>query len=484
MQSDFAHLSKHSFIYFVANVIPSLVSFVALSLYTRLLDPSEYGLYYLIYSGAILVMSMVFGGFGVATARFWSGKTHHEDKIKYLSTYFYLMLLLFVVSSLLGSLFIFLYYFNYFHSIVLFWGIGVYITQSLFQISLDYLRAELKPVYYGLMNCTKAMLTLLLSVLFIYLGYGVGGLLAGIAFANLIVIVLFFSVNNRWLSVKYSEFDYKILKELLRFALPVSVGFALAYIVGNSDRWLLTWLLSVKAAGLYSAAYNLPLYSLTVIMSVVNLAAYPIVVKQYETKGVNAAREQLHKQFFLFMALILPACVGFLMLDHNIVRFVLGIQFRNTAILLMPWVLLATILSGIKCYYSDIAFQLGKNTVALLWVSLFTAIANVILNLVLIPYYGIMGSVISSVLAFLVGLMLSVFYGKRFFVLPYPILKLWRIFVSTIAMAIVLSLINSWRGIYALIFQIIIGGFVYGMFLLIFYWKLILSVRSEETYER
>jgi O-antigen/teichoic acid export membrane protein len=471
MSTDFLTLAKHSFVYFLANIIPAIISFITLILYTRLLDPVSYGVYCLIYSAAILGLSVVFGSLGLSTARFWPGIEAEDDRVRFLSTCYYYVLLLLLVVSLLAVIVLMFVYFK-FANAVIFWGVAIFITQSIVQINLDYLRAEFKPHYYSTMNCMRACLALLFGVGLFIFGYGLSGILAGIVIANLVTLLLFSKPNNRWSHKRISAIDFTVLKKILLYSAPLTVNFAINYIIGNSDRWLIVWLLSIKQAGLYAAAYNLPLYCLSVIMGVINMAVFPFVVKIYEKHGAVAAREQLSKQFVLFFSLILPACAGFLLLNHNIINLALGAQFRDTAMLLVPWVVVATFLSGIKTFYFDVSFHISKRTLSLLWISIIIAISNVGLNLWLIPQLGILGSAVASTIAFAIGLVLSIVWGRRYFRIPFPHKLLWRILVPLLVMILVLELIRNWHGNFILFIQIALGILAYGIAFAGVNWKI------------
>ncbi|MCK4609406.1 MAG: oligosaccharide flippase family protein [Gammaproteobacteria bacterium] len=456
-------LVKHVSAYFIARVAPASIAFVALCVYTRLLSPSEYGVFALIYSIANLAMSIIFGSLGLSTARFWPGVSSEKEKKEFLSTYYYLILVLMLTTLLFSSVFFIFFHISSKYAVIILLGVGVFIARSLFRVNLDYLRAELNPFVYGLMNFSKALLSLLVSILLIYLIHGVNGLLLGVIVGNLLTLLLFRKSNSRWRHVDIRFFNVAALKQILIYSLPLSVGFALAYIVNSSDRWLIAGLLSVKQAGFYSAASALPTQSLVILMAVVNLAIYPIVVRVYKEKGEAAAKEQLSKQFLLFFALALPACCGFIILRHNIVFFALGVQFRAIALGLIPWLVIAALFSGIKAYYTDVGFQLSKHTFSQLMVSLIVAISNVALNLLFIPVYGIKGSVFASAISYALGLVCSIVYGRRYFKLPFPVGKLWRIIVPTCVMSLFLFYMRNLHGVYYLFLQGFLGMFIYAI---------------------
>jgi O-antigen/teichoic acid export membrane protein len=90
---------------------------------------------------------------------------------------------------------------------------------------------------------------------------------------------------REWRCIRPGLLDLRLVRDLLAYGLPLAVTFALNFIVHSSDRILLGWLISYEAAGTYAAGYDLTQMSLTLLMMVVNLAAYPQIVRSLETEG-------------------------------------------------------------------------------------------------------------------------------------------------------------------------------------------------------
>ena len=72
-------LFKHSVIYILAKIIPGIMAFAALSLYTHFLEPSEYGLYTLIISGTALLHNVIYNWLPAGTLRFWANEKYQSS---------------------------------------------------------------------------------------------------------------------------------------------------------------------------------------------------------------------------------------------------------------------------------------------------------------------------------------------------------------------------------------------------------------------
>lgn len=64
---------KNSGIYVLAKFVPGIIAFVALAVYTHLLTSEGYGIYTLIFSGALFLHSAIFNWLPLGRMRFWLG---------------------------------------------------------------------------------------------------------------------------------------------------------------------------------------------------------------------------------------------------------------------------------------------------------------------------------------------------------------------------------------------------------------------------
>jgi O-antigen/teichoic acid export membrane protein len=237
-------------------------------------------------------------------------------------------------------------------------------------------------------------------------------------------------------------------------------------VVSNSDRFMLGWLLGSAAAGTYAAGYDLANTTVTLLMMVVTLAAYPLAVRSLETEGQEAAREGLRQGGLLLLAVAVPAATGLAVCAPNITEVVLGTAFREAGSEVVPWIALAALLAGIKAYYFDLGFQLGRYTLGLVWVAAAAAGVNLALNFWWIPVLGLMGAVYATAAAYAVGLGLSWWLGRWAFpVPPFPTESV-KVVMAAGIMALLLWPMRGHHGWLMLLAQAGSGFLVYALVLL------------------
>jgi len=451
-------LLKHSLFYFLAKGLPGILSFLSLYLYTRLLAPEQYGSYALILASAGLLNTIIFQWIRVSVLRFLPRFKDNRNRL--LST---TLVSFIVASTIVGTIFFILSFLNI--NIQNIKGnsytITFLVTLSMgwFELNLEMLRSQLSPKLYGLISLGKAILTLGTSIYLIELNLGVMGLMIGVLVGN--ILPSFLVLNKLWKGVGLRDFDKTILKELLIYGLPLTATFTLSYIIYSSSRFFLGYFGDARDVGIYSVTYDFAQQTLLLLMMIINLAAYPIIIRTLEKEGTEAAQKKIEENVVLLLFVSLPATVGLGVLSPNISNVLFGSEYRSIAQQILPWITLVGLMQGLKIYYIDLAFQLGKRTNLQIWPVLISAIINIMANWILIPIFGIFGAVYASLISYAISIIISFIMSKKIFLLPFPIKDFLKIIVSCIIMYLMIMPLSNYQGTKILIVQIIIGVSAY-----------------------
>ncbi|WP_309570550.1 lipopolysaccharide biosynthesis protein [Deinococcus sp.] len=448
-------LVKHSLIYALARGVPGLLNFLALAVFSHLLDPAGYGQYALVIAISTLLNSVLFEWLHLGLLRYLPHAA--AARTTFLRTIIAGYGLVVAGTAVLGTLSLPFVAAGVRPLVVL--ALVLTWVQVWFELTLELLRARLQPVAYGALALTRAVLSLGLGVLLVRAGLGSTGRLLGLLLGALLPGLLWSAWC--WRGAAGMKADPETMRTLLRYGLPLTVTFAFSFILSTSDRLLLGALQGAAAAGVFSVGMDLAQQSLVLLMAIVNLAAYPLAVKAMNERGEDAARGQLGNIGALLLAVSVPAAVGLSSLAPQIAHLALGADFQDAAVRLIPWVSLSALLMGLKAYHLDLSFQLGQNTRQQIWIVLIAAAVNVGLNLLLIPRAGYMGCAYSSVVAAAVALVLSWHWGRQSFPVPVWFANVPAVLVGSAALWIVELLLAGGRGTLALLGQIAAGGVAY-----------------------
>jgi len=129
----------------------------------------------------------------------------------------------------------------------------------------------------------------------------------------------------------------------------------------------------------------------------------------------------------------------------------------------LPWILTLAGIAGLTTYYFHQAFTLGQRTHFLLVAMTIPALANLILNLLLIPRMGLQGALVATVISYALGLAASAALGRRLMALPVPWITLAQAATASALMALAVSRIPAFGGLAELIAKSAAGAAVYGL---------------------
>ena len=374
---------RHSVIYLFARGLPGLVALIAITIYSRLLTPEDYGLYALVIAGVGLADVIAFQWLRLGLFRFLPS---YESRLEvFLSTVSAGFLIVAILCSVLAGATLGVIDDSTRRGLLLL-GVALLVTKAVLANLLVLAQIQLLPVRVALIACSSAVLGLAVAVALIVLGWSVWGLLCGSLTGGLITALVGLAGPSRWIRLRSSE--PAILHQMFVYGVPLSVTLGLTFVVDSSDRFLIAWLLDEAAVGRYSAGYHLAQASIGILLTIINTAGYPLVVRALEKQGPDEARRQLRQNLTALLALGLPATLGFALLADNIASVFLGEAFRAEATRIMPLIALAVLLSRLKVFYFDLSFQLGCKTVGQIWVALAAAAVNIVLNLLWIPRFG------------------------------------------------------------------------------------------------
>jgi O-antigen/teichoic acid export membrane protein len=448
-------LIRHSLVYVVTNMVAGAFGLVTAMILTRLLSPASYGVYGL---GTALIMftaTMFFDWHGMSFVRF---SESHENRAEIMGTFFILFAALLAATFIIFGVIYELNLAPAYNPVILVGLIGAW-TAAWFQFTMRVQIADLQPVRAFWMNLTRASVTLAGSILIAYSTRDAIYVLLSNVIGQLIGANLF---GLRGFSLSRISFNGRLARAVIRFGYPVAIGMTLNAMNLVISRFMLDWLASIDAVGRFTAANFFIQNTLLFIGSGIGTASYPLALKAIESGDRPAAHRQLVHNFTLLISILVPMTIGLSLTVRNLAPLLVGHDFVEAVIDLMPWMAAGAAISCIRGYYVDFSFQFGHKTGYLVSVLATVAVLNVGFNLLLIPRYGETGSAIAYVLALVPSLALALALSRRAYHVPVPVKAICKVAFASAVMAGALVALSPLSGIAGLAAQITAGGIVYG----------------------
>ena len=225
------------------------------------------------------------------------------------------------------------------------------------------------------------------------LAYGIVGSVITLVFLKNYLV---FTVDRSWLSIiwKYSS-----------FAVIGGISFTL---YTNVDRIMINYYMDTESVGIYGVYYYASFTILTLISGVFTTVFFPTASKSH---GKIDLYKKLNKAIpYLLILGILAALIG---------EYVILNLFGNGYPMHFPLMFIFAIAATLVIWYDIYVWFFNSEGVdgSKLTVSgtLIIAVANIILNIILIPKMGLYGAIGATAISFALGLYYHIYQGRRFF---------------------------------------------------------------------
>ncbi|MDR3509364.1 MAG: polysaccharide biosynthesis C-terminal domain-containing protein, partial [Caulobacteraceae bacterium] len=169
----------------------------------------------------------------------------------------------------------------------------------------------------------------------------------------------------------------------------------------------------------------------------------------------------------LMVALTLPAAAGLALVAKPLAAVMVGPALRDGAAQVTPWVAASAFLAGITVYYFHTAFTLARRTPLLMAAMTVPAVANLTLNLILVPRLGIPGALWATLISYGLGAVASWALGRSVLALPIPWATIVKAGIATLGMALAVRALPAYGGVVELILKAGTGAVTYAALALV-----------------
>lgn len=232
------------------------------------------------------------------------------------------------------------------------------------------------------------------------------------------------------------------------------------------------------AVGYFSAGTKISHLGLTIITSLgtVLLPRCSHLIKSGDKEGFRAV---INKSLNVTLALSLPMMAGLMVLAAPITFIFCGSEFMNSIPVLYLNAPVIVFISLTNVMGIQILYPMDKINIVI-WSVSGGALSNLILNLILIPFYGATGAAISTLIAEFTVLVIQLIAGCKYY--PFEIKRIFNLkyILGTLIMVVIVYLaihaVNSYP--IQLLLGATFGVVIYGLFLIISRDSLMVEIES------
>ena len=425
-------LTKDTAIYGISTIVGRFLGFFLVPFYTNVINTHDYGIYSNIYAYLAFLNVVFIYGMDAAFMKY-SSANEGADKKKIFSTAY-----LFVFLTSIGLALILLLMKSPLsrvmeisggYSKLYYYLIVILIFDTLALIPFANLRLERKAGKFTAIKLTNIILNLALNfILVLKFKFGI----EGIFIANLIASAFSFIILTPDIFKSIIiKIDRGLLKKYLRFGLPYLPASLAATVVQVVDRPVVLALTNESTLGIYQANYKLGIFMM-LFVSMFQYAWQPFFLNNAKEKN---AKELFSKILTLFVIIASLIWIVLTLFVEDFARFeflpgksIIGKEFLS-GITIVPVILLAYLFNGI--YFN---FQAGiyikEKTKYFPFVTGAGALANVLVNILLIPVLGLMGAAIATLTSYMIMAAGLYYFSQKYYPVKYEFVKIFKILAA------------------------------------------------------
>ena len=454
MFKSIQNMFKQTAIYSLGNLSSKLIGLILLPLFTEYLTTAEYGILAILEATSHIMIGVLALNLPLAMLR-WSSAEDDSRKMKSIifTTIVSLALIIFVqLIFLLQSTDFFSQllfgnknYSDYFFFLFLVVAFGVYNG-----IPLNIIRINEKPVYFIIANTLKFTVILLLNFYFlVYLKQGVVGIIKSQLIGEIVLFIVTIPIVVKNIHFK---FDVQVFKEMLQYGIPLIFSTVSTFALSYADRYIIQYYLDSSRVGIYSLGYKIASVLNMLVLQSFQLGFLPIA---YKKLGASDEKRFFSKILTYYTFILVFIALGLSLFSKELIQLLAQKPEYYAAYSVVPIISLAFVIKGIQYTYA-LSFHYAKKTIYVAAIIIITALINVGLNFLFIKEFGFMGAAFAMLISTFLMMILSYFFGKRIYRIPYENKKLIILIAAGIILFFIGDLTNEINIFIRLIFKMIL----------------------------
>jgi O-antigen/teichoic acid export membrane protein len=459
MDMAYKDLAKDAAIIGMTQVMVNLGNFLLLPIITKTLGTVDYGLWIQVLVTISLLSSVATLGQGSTLLRFLRAKDQKRNMGREYFTVLYIMTLAgiaIVIAMVALSAPLSEFVFSSQEYAVLVVAAAMIVPFNTFVGANNaYFRATGQIKTYATVNIFNAFGEAALILVFVVGGFGILGAVIGSLMADLFSFFIGLAIITRQIGV--ARPDHGLIRRNMKFGLPLVPNNITQWMVSFSDRYLVTIILGLGMAGVYSAAYGIS-NVIFLLVAPIQMILYPALARFYDEGRLDKVKEYTKRSFRHYIMLTLPAVVGISMISTPLIIAMTTPDFAEGA-MVIPFIAIAGLFSGMFRFVENIPHLVKKTYLNLITFGV-PAVADIALVIVLTPLLGIVGTAMATAISYVLMLAIGILISRQFIKLSVDWVAMAKSLGASIIMALVIFFLDP-EGMFEIVAVIVVGIVAY-----------------------
>ncbi len=388
--NKYKKLIGNSAIFAIGNFGSKLVSLVLVPLYTHYLATSEYGIIDLATTTLNMVIPIITLSIYEAVLRFAMDKNHDSRVVITNGT---LIMILGIITSVV--FYPILRYFNVLDGLLNYFYM-LLILQSFQNLLSQYTRAINKIKSFALNGILQTFITSICNIiLLIYLNYGIKGYFISIIIANIFSIIYLVHSTGYFAEIKVSNINRDISLSMIKYSIPLIPNSFMWWLINAANRYFILFYVGINENGLFAVANKIP--SIISVFTTIFTQAWQLsAIDEYDSESSG----EFYSKIFVIYRVFVFICVSAVLVISKFFMKMVFAQEYYISWKYIPFLLLAVAYSSFSGFLG-MNYIAAKETGGIFKTSLAGGLLSLLLNFMLVPFMGVLGSSIATMFSFM-----------------------------------------------------------------------------------
>lgn len=439
--NPFKKLAGDTAIYGTSSIVGRFLNWGLAPYYTFVFIAEEFAVVTNLY--AYVAFFLVLLTYGMETSYFrYASKSKNPEEVystSLISLFFSSLLFIILALSFSSSIASFIGYPGYPQYIV--WLAVILSIDAITAIPFARLRLNNRPIRFASIRIISIAFNIGFNIFFLSLApgwfenhpesviriiyspeIGVGYVFISNLLASVITLLL---LLPELFSISY-KFNKKLLATMLNYSLPVLIVGLAGMVNQNIDKILIPFLVSedqnpMHQLGVYGANFKLAVL-MNMFIQAFRYAFEPFFFSRGTSENDPQIYATIMNYFVIFGLVIFLGMVFYI----DIIKIIIDPEYHE-GLKVVPIVLMGNLFFGI--YFAlSLWYKLKDLTRYGAYIATAGAVFSLVLNFLLIPVWGYMGSAVAVFFSYLIMMIMSYYLGRKYYPVPYDLKKIGTYF--------------------------------------------------------
>ena len=239
------------------------------------------------------------------------------------------------------------------------------------------------------------------------------GFIYGYLVAEIIILSMTFYIAKRrdlFAGIGWPKVSAKVYKPLLLFSIPLLGLEMVSMLHAFIDRYLIKYYLEARYLGYYAAYHNMATMLAALLIGGLTTAIVPAYLKTWNEQGREKTQALLNRVFNLLL-LMYPILIISLWVVAEELFALLTTQEYVAYAYLLPLIAMGTLLHSAMPVFSA-GLKIKKASMTMFYSVVFSAVLNLVLNLIFIPRYGLTAAAATTAVSHVCIAMCFAYFGS------------------------------------------------------------------------